>query len=106
MYEGNILHIGQELAASDSTGSAESLRLLSWGELVARLAAARDFSRALKKRFCTDGGSFHRTSARRLAAFGDGKPGINPFALANRKMAESMSGNVTEEAMTGDRGRQ
>jgi len=106
MFEGNILHIGHEVVARDASGTAEGLRALSWGELVARLDASRDFRRVMEAQSGAPGGSFNRTSARHLAALGDGKPGINPFALANGKMAESMSDTVTKEELTGDRGRQ
>ena len=106
MYEGNILKAGPGLADAGGASGEESLRALSWGELVARLGAARDFRSLMERQLHAGEGSFNAASARHLAGLDEEKPGINPFALTNRKMATRIEFEVTGEAGTDDRGRQ
>ena len=106
MYEGNILRAGQQAELGDGLAGEEGLRALSWDEVVARLGAARDFRRLMDRRPQAGEGSFNPALASHLAALGDGQPGINPFALTNRKMANRIEFVVTREAASDDRGRQ
>ncbi len=105
MYEGNILNLGSIAPARDPFSGAEGMHVLSWGELVARLGAARDFRRIIVGDHVYRG-SFDYASACHIAALGGGKPGINPFALTNRKATESISLSVMSDTNTCDRGRQ
>lgn len=106
MYEKNIVRSGAEIGAQETATDAEGLRALSWGELVARFGAARDFRRMMDGRLLTGSASFNLASARHLAGRGEGKPGINPFALGNRKIADGMRFPETGNGIPGDRGRQ
>ena len=105
MFEGKIVRAGQELAPAEDAFGEERLRSLSWEEIVVRLGAARDFRRLMERQLNAGGGSFNADSARHLAAHGDVKPGINPFALSDRKIATCMD-FASSEAARGDRGRQ
>ncbi len=104
MFEANIIRSGEESPVPEGGGSGD-LRALSWGEIAARLAAAQDYRRLAASRNPFACGSFNLVSARHLAALGDGKPGVNPIALANRKIAGGMDCAVTSEVTHGDRGR-
>lgn len=106
MYETDIVHPAGESAARDAAFGADGLRPLSWGELVARLGAARDFRRVMAGRFTQSGASFNLVSARHLAALGEGKPGINPFALTNGKIADGMAFAGPGNDLSGDRGKE
>jgi hypothetical protein len=106
MFEGKIVRAGQDLAAAEDAFGEEGLRSLSWEEIVVRLGTARDFRDLMERRLDAGEASFNPSSARHLAGHGDGKPGINPFALTNRKMAECNDFGVASDAATDDRGRQ
>jgi hypothetical protein len=106
MFEGNIVRTGREPASAEGTSGEEMLRALSWEEIIARLGAARDFRSLMERQRDAGGGSFNASSARLLAALGEGQPGINPFALTNRKMTKCNDFGVTSDAATDDRGRQ
>ena len=105
MFETNLANPAAAIVAHDATYGADGLRPLSWAELVARLSAARDFRRVMGSRFATSGASFNQVSARHLAALGDAQRGINPFALANGKIANGMELAGAGDDMQGDRGR-
>jgi hypothetical protein len=104
MFEGKILQAGAALSGSESEFGADGLRPLGWDELVARFGAAREFRRVMLEAVRTREGSFDHGSARHLATLGEGQRGINPFALTNRKMAQSKE-ELVSETKTGDRGR-
>jgi len=106
MYEGNILNLGTVAPLHEAKLGIGSLQVLSWTELVARLGAARDYRRHMRDCDPIDQGSFHFVSARHISAFGQQKPGINPFALADHKAAAGMYPNMSPTEWTGDRGRQ
>ena len=106
MFEGKILPEGVEPAVAEGDFGKEGLRALSWGELVARFGAARDFRSLTERQLDAGEGSFDASSARHLAGHGDGEPGINPIALTNRKMATCIEFEVNSNALTDDRGRQ
>ena len=102
MYEGSILHQGPGLPPGDFASGADGLHAMTWGELVARLGAARDFRRIAAVRHHAGEGSFDPSSAFRLAVLGGGQPPINPFALGNGKAGRDKSSGVTINATTGD----
>ena len=108
MYESSILNRGPALPLCESAAGKDSLRALTWGELVARLGAGRDFGRIMATRHQAGEGSFDRFSARHLAGIeadiGDGQQAINPFALGNRKAGQGKKSGVTKNTTTGDRG--
>ncbi|WEK45550.1 MAG: hypothetical protein P0Y56_10955 [Candidatus Andeanibacterium colombiense] len=106
MYETNIVQSDTGISAREAAKDAEGLRPLSWDELVARLGAARDFRRVTGGRLLAGGASFNLASARHLAGLGDGKPGINPFALANGKIVGGMDFPTAGDDIPGDRGRE
>lgn len=106
MYETNIVHSGAETAVHEAAFGADGLRSMSWDELVARLGAARDFRRVMGGRLMAGGSSFNLASARHLATRSEVKPGINPFALANGKIADGMGFADTGDDTSGDRGRE
>lgn len=109
MYEGKILHTGRIEGAGD--GAEDGLCALSWAELSARLSVAHDFRRLMGRGGRDGACSFNPASARHIAeleaalgpALGDGKPGINPIALSDGKMTDSMD-FATHEAAKDDRG--
>lgn len=105
MYEGIIVRTGGAVARESDFG-ANGLRILSWGEVTARLEAARDLRRMMAARHDIGAGSFNLASARHLAAQGDGKPAVNPIALANGKIACGIVDAETGDVLSGDRGRE
>ena len=87
MFEGKLPPIGEGSNAGDD---AEPLRELSWGDLVARLAAVRDLRRELRPAESSDAeeapaASFDMDSARRISAQEIGQDLVNHNASAYRK---------------------
>ena len=105
MYETNIVRPGAGIGGQEAAFDAEGLRPLGWSELVARLGAARDFRRVMGGRLLAGGSSFNLASARHLAGRGEGKPGINPFALANGKIADGIHFPELGDGTAGGRGK-
>ncbi|OYX61037.1 MAG: hypothetical protein B7Y88_15325 [Sphingomonadales bacterium 32-64-17] len=105
MYEATIMQPGDESAAPEGAAGGAELRELSWGDIAARLAAARDFRRLAVAHHPFACGSFNLASARHLATLGDGKPTVNPIVLANGKCAHGIDFAATSEETHGDRGR-
>jgi len=106
MFEGKSSHDGYDGTNSGEFAAGGSLREVAWGELVSRLAAARDLRCELGATTATGEGSFDAESARRIASRGGSKPEINSDALGNGKDAaasDTSSSNVTN---SGDRGRE
>ena len=106
MYEGIIVQTGGAVDAREGVFGESGLRMLSWGEVAARLEAARDLRRMMSARHKVGAGSFNLASARHLAAQGDGKPAVNPIALANGKIACGIVDVETGDVLSGDRGRE
>lgn len=106
MFEGTIIRTGGVVPAREGESGTDGLRALSWGEVAARLQAARDLRRMMAVRHATGFGSFNLASARHLAAQGDGKPPVNPIALANGKIACAMDVAIFGNVLSGDRGRE
>ena len=70
----------------------ESLRPLSWSDLVARLAAARDLRGSLGDDAPPADGSFDAGCARRIAAQHNGKHSVNLDDLGNGKTHAAIPG--------------
>jgi hypothetical protein len=104
MFESKIVQAGRVDAAADRASAEDGLRALAWGELSARLGAARDFRRLMAGGPGAGAASFDPSCAHHLAALGDGKPGINPIDLSDGRMTNSMD-LATCDAMSGNRGR-
>ena len=105
MFEGKSSHHGFGGDESGNPGAGGSLREVAWGELVSRLAAARDL-RCEMGSTGTGEASFDAESARRIAARGEGKPEINSDALGDGKDAGTKETNGLNDLDTGDRGQE
>ncbi len=79
----------------------ESLRPLSWSDLVARLSAARELRASFAGRAAGSDASFDAGSARRIAAHHNGKHGINLDDLSNGKGPEGIAKATVHGAATG-----
>lgn len=96
MFEGKPPLSGESRPLGERDG--EALRPLSWGDLVARLSAARELRAAYR---AGDGGpidsgarsgaSFDAGSARRIAAHHNGKDAVNLDSSGNGKGPASTS---------------
>lgn len=93
MFEAAILPV--------AATSQVALRPLDWGELAARLAAARDL-RSLLSRSAGHHGSFAAGAATLRA--GGGEPGVNLDGLGRGKAAEAIDAFTAGEAVMGDQG--
>lgn len=80
-----------------------SLQAVTWADLSARLAAARDLRKALAGDENGEG-SFDAASARWIADHAEGKPDVNPDDLGNGKAVNGMAGVERAQPMPGDRG--
>ena len=84
MFEGKPPRADEALPLEDAQ-DGETLRSLSWTDLVARLSAARDLRASYQGAGETAEGSFDAGSARRVAAHHNGKHPVNLDDLANGK---------------------
>jgi hypothetical protein len=85
MFEGKPPRPRDAQALDDEQPDIDALRPLSWGDLVARLSAARD---SLPLHDGPDAGgeaSFDASSARRIAAHHNGKQDVNLDVSGNGK---------------------
>lgn len=104
MFEGKPPTRRVRLPQGLSDAGGENLRAISWSELVAQFDAAREFRAALRDG--ADGeaeASFDPHSARHIAALGDGKSGVNPDDLANRKPEIAINRSAINGAARADR---
>jgi len=79
----------------------KSLRPLSWADLVARLAAARDLRGAYDGAGEAADASFDAGSARRIAAHHNGKHSVNLDDLSNGKGRDGMANAAVHGAAIG-----
>lgn len=79
----------------------ESLRPLSWGDLVARLSAARALREALEGAAAGSEASFHAGSARCIAAHHNGKHDVNLEDSSNGKDPDGIAGPAVDGAAPG-----
>jgi hypothetical protein len=91
-------------AASGRGGNA--LRAIDWGELTARLGAARDLRDLLRRdaqlNIEADDASFGDAAARYFAALEDGERPVNPDDLEARKASHGILGHTQGDAARGD----
>ena len=85
MFEGKPPHPREARALDDGPQDFEALRPLSWGDLVARLTAARELRGAGGEADERGEASFDAGSARRIAAHHNGNHDVNPDISANGK---------------------
>ncbi len=87
-------------AARQRAEEGENLRLLSWEELRARLAAARDLRREMVDRKNGQEGSFAADAALHLKDF----EAVNPKTLGNGKGSGARASGTAQRAILDDRG--
>ena len=90
--------------AQDTEGSEELLHDLSWAELAARLAAARDLRQELDLPAESGEASFDAQFARQINGQRNGKPGVNPMGLAHGKQDRGKTVGTEHATTTGNRG--
>ena len=96
MFEGKPPRTAEALPLEEGH-DGDSLRPLSWGDLVARLTAARDLRASLGE----NAASFDASSARCIAAHHNGKHGVNLEDSSYRKGPEGMADQAVHGAATG-----
>src|SRR5690606_13513964 len=79
----------------------DPLRPLSWSELVARRAAARDLRASFGEGAQGADGSFDARSARRIAAHHHGKQSVNLDDLGNGKAHAAIPGSAVHGDASG-----
>jgi len=84
MFEGKLPRVAEAHPVGDGVDS-EVLRTLSWNDLVARLAAARELRGAFSGVGEAGDASFDASSAARIAAHHNGKHSINLDDSSNGK---------------------
>jgi hypothetical protein len=87
--------------AIEGQRDGESLRPLSWGDLVARLTAARDLRASLADRVTLSDASFDASSARCVAAHHNGKHLVNPEDSGSGKGLEAIASQAVHGAASG-----
>ena len=100
MFEGKPPRAADALPLEEPQ-QGESLRPLSWGDLVARLSAARDLRASLGGEPAVCDASFDAGSARRIAAHHNGKHAVNLDDLANGKGTHGTADRAVHGAATG-----
>ena len=100
MFEGKPPRTADALPLEEPQ-HGESLRPLSWGDLVARLSAAREVRASYRGAGAAADASFDAGSARRIAAHHNGKHGINLDDLSNGKGPEGIAKATVHGAATG-----
>ena len=92
MFEGKPPRPRDARALDDEQHDFETLRPLSWGDLVARFSAAQEMRSASDG--ADEGGeaSFDAGSARRIAAHHNGKHDVNPDISGNGKSPAGTAG--------------
>jgi hypothetical protein len=87
MFEGKLPDVGGAKPFDRAGAAQDSLRAVSWSDLVARLEAARELRAELGSGETGGGASFDPDSARHIAELAGDKQGINFDDLANGKAA-------------------
>jgi len=87
MFEGKPPRLRDARALDDEQQDFETLRPLSWDDLVARFSAARELRSSCDEGDECGEASFDATSARRIAAHHNGKLDVNPDISGNGKSA-------------------
>lgn len=88
-------------AAAQASGTA--LRAFGWPELTARINAARDLRRVLRRDSSYGSASFHDAAAGYFNSVDNGKQSVNHGALEHSKSNWRKASLAEETAATGDR---
>jgi hypothetical protein len=94
MFEAKLPSAPGAQSADGVLADSDSLRELSWGDLRARLEAARDLRLSLAHSDMTDPASFNAPAARHVAALANGKDAVNLSDLADGKAPGAISGGL------------
>ena len=100
MFEGKPPRVAEADPFGEPVDS-EVLRTLSWNDLVARLAAARELRASYAGAGELSDASFDAGSARRMAAHHNGKHSINLDSSSNGKGARGKAGPAANGTPTG-----
>jgi hypothetical protein len=100
MFEGKLPRVAEAEPFGEPVDS-DVLRTLSWNDLVARLAAARELRGAFAGAGEAGDASFHAGSAARIAAHHNGKHSINLDDSSNGKGAGGKAGSAVHGAPSG-----
>jgi hypothetical protein len=100
MFEGKPPRFAEATEVGDPVDS-EVLRTLSWNDLVARLAAARELRGSFHGVGEAGDASFDAGSAARIAAHHNGKHSINLDNSSNGKGTEGKAGRAANGTPTG-----
>ena len=100
MFEGKPPSTADALPLSEPQ-DGESLRPLSWADLVARLSAVRDMRASLEGRPAVSDASFDASSARCVAALHNGKHAVNPEDSSYGKGPQGMANDAVQGAASG-----
>jgi hypothetical protein len=100
MFEGKPPRTADALPFEESH-EGESLRPLSWGDLVARLSAARAVRESFEGGAAGSEASFHARSARCIAAHHNGKHGVNLEDSSYGKGPDGMADQAVHGAANG-----
>ena len=84
-------------------GDATALRAIGWGELTARINAARDLRQVLRRDNSYFVASFGDAAAGFFSSHEESKRAVNPDALGHRKAIRRMDVDIDGDAATGDR---
>ena len=104
MFEGKISE-GQLANARTGDSGEEALQDLSWADLAARLAAARDLRQSLPRPEVPKKASFHPASARRIVSDeGKSKQGVNPDDLGHGNQDGANDVGSPHDTLTDSRG--
>jgi len=96
MFQSKATNTHIRFSRDFANARAGELRPISWADLVAQFDAARVFKAVAGARTDATVASFDPRSARRIAAICNGKQGINPEDLANRKAPVPISRSANE----------
>ena len=100
MFEGKPPRVAEANPVGEPVDS-DVLRTLSWNDLVARLAAARELRGAFAGVGEAGDASFHPGSAARIAAHHNGKHSINLDDSSNGKGPEGKANSAVNGAASG-----
>jgi hypothetical protein len=100
MFEGKPPRTADALPFEESR-EGESLRPLRWGDLVARLSAARELRESFEGGAAGSEASFDAGSARCIAAHHNGKHGVNLEDSGYGKGPEGIADQAVQGAATG-----
>lgn len=84
-------------------GDGTALRAIGWGELSARIEAARDLRRVLRSDSNLMAASFADAAAGYFTDLGDRERVVNPDVLEHRKPADGMGSSAQGDEQTSGR---